>query len=313
MALENTRSGTLIAPLIVTIGGLVGGSFALAKHAVMAGLSPLTLFAWQMLGAGILLLAGICIRRRAGLRELLARPVVIYCIANGLIGVAGPQVLSYFALQQVPAGLFTMLITLSPLLTFLLSSLANRRLLPVHRLTGILIGLVGVTMATANGLSREPVGGLWLAAACAAPLLLAMTNVYRERAMPKRVDPIVLAAGTLISQAALFLPFVLTGPDHYLPLRAASQIDLVLVGLSITTALSYALTFELYRRTDGVGVSQVGYFVTITGAGAGTLFFGEAITLVFGVAVSLLFLGMAITNGHLGFLHRGKAVPPKGS
>ena len=137
-------------PLIVLVGTLVGGNFALAKYVVTNGISPLVLFEWQVLGAGLALFFILAVRFRSDLVILGSRPVLIYSLVNGLLGVSIPQMLSYFALQQVPAGLFTVLITLSPLLTFCLSSLAGRKLLPMRRLLGILIGLAGVTVATAD-------------------------------------------------------------------------------------------------------------------------------------------------------------------
>jgi|GEM_PF-1749500 len=286
-------------PLIVLVGTLVGGNFALAKFIVLGGLSPLLLFAWQVLGAGLALTGILAIRRVSDLVALGTRPVFRYCVINGLLGVSAPQVLSYFALQQVPASLLTLLITLSPLLTFCLSSLANRRLLPRHRLLGILIGLAGVTAATTSGGALEGSGLPWIGAAVITPFFLAASNVYRERAMPAGADPSVLAAGTLLTQAVLFLPAMGYAADAQLTSTAGSATVLTILCLCAVTALSYVLTFELYRRTDGVGFSQVGYFVTLSGIAIGALVFDEPIGPWFSFSVVLLFLGMAISNGHL--------------
>ncbi|MHA7775891.1 DMT family transporter [Roseibium sp. M-1] len=301
-------------PLIVLVGTLVGGNFALAKFIVLGGLSPLLLFAWQVLGAGLLLSGTLAIRRVSGLAALRTRPVFCYCMINGLLGVSAPQVLSYFALQQVPASLFTLLITLSPLLTFCLSSLANRRLLPRHRLLGILIGLAGVTIATTSGGALEGSGLPWIGAAVITPFFLAASNVYRERAMPPGTDPSVLAAGTLLTQAVLFLPAMVFAADARFDAITGSDTVLAILCLCAVTALSYVLTFELYRRTDGVGFSQVGYFVTLSGIAIGALVFDEPIGPWFSFSVLLLFLGMAISNGHLtGLPGRRAGENPKGN
>jgi len=286
-------------PLIVFTGTLVGGNFALAKYIVTNGVSPLVLFEWQVLGAGLALCALLIARSRTAPRRFLTRPVLVYCVINGLLGVSIPQILSYFALQQVSASLFTMLITLSPLLTFCLSSFVGHKLLPLRRLLGILIGLAGVTAATASGGVFTAAGLPWLLAAVLTPCFLAATNVYRERAMPAGADPLALAAGTLLSQAVLFLPAVLVPGDGGLQSSASAGLALAVLCLCALTALGYVLTFELYRRTDGVGFSQVGYFVTLSGIAAGAVFFGETLRPVFAVSVLLLFLGVALANGHL--------------
>ncbi len=165
MITTTSQSRASAIPLIVLVGTLVGGNFALAKYVVTNGISPLVLFEWQVLGAGLALFFILAVRFRSDLVILGSRPVLIYSLVNGLLGVSIPQILSYFALQQVPAGLFTVLITLSPLLTFCLSSLAGRKLLPMRRLLGILSGLAGVTVATADWEASTNAGFLWLLAA----------------------------------------------------------------------------------------------------------------------------------------------------
>lgn len=179
-----------------------------------------------------------------------------------------------------------------------------RRWLPFHRFLGILTGLAGVTIGTVNGVTVNGIAPLWLVAACCAPVLLAITNIYRERAMPHGVSPLILAAGTLLSQSLLFLPIALLMNDGDITPAIFSGVGLAIICLCAVTALSYVLTFELYRRTDGVGFSQVGYFVTLSGTAAGALFFDEPMSLWFFLAVFLLFMGVAITNGHFSFVFK---------
>ncbi|WP_428674813.1 DMT family transporter [Roseibium sp.] len=292
-----------VLPYLVTIGLLVGGNFALAKLVVLGGLSPIDLFAWQVLGSGLILTACLVFRRRTDLKVLTSRSVATYCAVNGLIGVTFPQILSYYALTEVPAGLFAMLIPLSPLLTFCFSCLAHRKFLPLRRLLGILIGLAGVTVATADKVTGADISLVLIAAAFLVPVLLAITNVYRERAMPAGANPLVLAAGTLLSQATVFLPLIVLNSSGVGSVPPLDSTGLPVLVLCAVTALSYVITFELYRRTDGVGFSQVGYFATLAGIAAGTVFFAEPVTPWFAASVILLFVGMAVSDGHLRLRH----------
>jgi drug/metabolite transporter (DMT)-like permease len=113
--------------LIVGIGLLVGGNFALAKYLVMADLSPFLVFYWQISGATLILALVMLCRGHA---RALRAPSALwrYCIIGGILGISLPQILGYFALRDVPAGLFTMIVTLSPLLTFLAASVYERRM-----------------------------------------------------------------------------------------------------------------------------------------------------------------------------------------
>ncbi len=286
-----------VSGLTVLIGVLVGGNFALAKFVVLSGVAPFTIFYWQILGASILLFAVILIRKQ---RLPVSPPYLRYYIIGGILGVSAPQVMSYVVLRHVPASLFVMFVALSPLMTFVISSLMSGRLLPRRKLLGILLGLAGVSIATLQAVDGLDASPWWLLLACGVPVLLGVTNIYRERAFPKGGQPLALATGTLLSQATILAPyFVFFRGEFGRTVPAIDMLGVAIGGLAAITALSYILTFELYRRTDGLGFSQVGYFVTLTGVGAGALFFGEALGIRFGAAIVVLFLGLAVTNGHL--------------
>lgn len=296
MAPQIPRPRPAALPLTLFLGVLVGGNLVLAKAVVVTGLSPLVLFEGQVLGAGLGLCLGLAVRSRGLLKTLTRKFVAAYCLINGLLGVSAPQILSYFALQKVSAGLFAALVTLSPLFTFCLSSLIGKRLLPPRRLLGILIGLAAVALAIADRNRTAEAGLPWLLAAGLVPVLLAVTNVYRERAMPGDANPLVLAAGTLLSQAVLFLPVALVQAGDLPSLAHPAWLGPAILLVCAATALSYVLTFELLRRTDGVGFSQVGYVVTLTGIAAGAVFFKEPVGPVFAFSVLLLFLGIALSH-----------------
>lgn len=299
------------APLTLCLGMLVAGNFVLAKSIVLTGLSPLLLFEGQVLGAGLGLCFGLALKARRDLQGLVSRSVALYCLINGLLGVSAPQILSYVALQQVSAGLFSALVTLSPLLTFCLASIVGKQMLPVRRLAGILIGLAAVTLAMADHNRSTEASFPWLLAAGLVPVLLAVTNVYRERAMPRNTNPLLLAGGTLLSQALLFLPIALVWGGELMPVKNLTWLGPAVLCVCTVTALSYVLTFELLRRTDGVGFSQVGYVVTLTGLAAGALVFGEPVGPVFALSVLLLFLGVALSNANAPRLpHRFKRPQP---
>lgn len=281
--------------LTVLLGLVVGTLFALGKFAVAHGAVPLPLLHWQLSG-GALLLAALLLPTLGAARRHLAPRHLAYYLVGGLLGVTLPNLLALHALRELPAGLFTLLATLSPLFTFLIASLINRRLLPTRRLVGILVGLGGVVLATAAPWQGSALSATALLLALAVPALLAVNNLYRERAFPAGAAPIWLAAGTLGSQAlALTLLLAADGALQPPPLPLTPA-DWAAFALAPLAGLSYWLTFELTRRTDGVGFSQVGYFITLTGIAAGALLFGETITPPFAVAVALLFVGMALTH-----------------
>lgn len=285
--------GMGVTGLTVLVGLLIAAGFALAKFAVQNGVPVMATFYWQLLGASLMLMAVLVVQRQGlSLRSCHLR----YYFIGGLLGVSLPQLLAYAALQHIPASLFTVIVTLSPLATFVLASFFQREMLPVYRLVGVLVGLTGISLATFGSVETGSAPLNWLMPALLVPFLLGVTNLYRNQALPSDVNATALAAGTLISQLLLLSPLLFYTPNTYRP--DFDTTDIALLGLAFITALSYILTFIMQRMTDGLGFSQVGYFVTLGGVFIGATLFGEPIGVMMAVAIILLFAGLAISNGH---------------
>lgn len=280
----------------VLIGSLVAINFALAKFAVQNGLSPFSAFYWQLLGAVLLLLSYAKARR---LTLTLKKKHLQYYLLAGLFGVSGPNLLSNWVLIELPASTFTVLVTLSPLFTFTLSALFERKQLSRQRLVGILVGFSAILLVSAQNLEAATTPLMVLLLALIVPLLLAVGNVYRSIAYPADSNSLSLAFGMLLSQVLLLTPIYLLTDNHYIPFATPQLLDAVVIAMAVFSALSYLFTFRLQQLTDSVGFSQVGYFVTLTGVVIGILLFGEQLSTEVIIAIVLLFTGLAITNGHL--------------
>ncbi|HAT86464.1 MAG TPA: EamA/RhaT family transporter [Rhizobiales bacterium] len=282
--------------LIVAIGALVGVSITLSKIATNAGTPALTALFWQLLVATIVLMA---MGLASGKRLQLTPQYLFYYLGAGLLGISLPGFVGYTVLGKVSVSIYSVLITLSPIFTFIVSSVVERKILPLHRLLGILVGLIGISMITTTGLDLADTGFLWIGVAILGPLFLALGNVFRSKAYPSSGNPTMMATGALLSQLLLVWPvlFLIGEPSGVEPTSSPAQ--LAMIGVGLVTAFSYLLTFEVQSRADGVSFAQVGYFATLFGIAFGALIFGEVIapSLVFSLAI--LFLGLAISNGHL--------------
>jgi drug/metabolite transporter (DMT)-like permease len=282
--------------VIMTIGVLVGVSFTLSKLAANAGAPPLTALFWQLLVASLVLLSvGIVTGRRLNLTP----HHLFYYIGAGILGVSAPALIGFTVLGHISAGFYSALVTLSPLFTFAISSAVERKMLPFHRLTGILIGLIGISLVTLTGFELSGIDSYWIVLAAAGPVSLAIGNVFRSKAYPKDGDPIMMATGALLSQLILAWPALFIFGDAAGVQSITPGPQLAIIGVGFITALAYILTFEVQRRTDGVGFSQVGYFATLAGIGFGALTFGETIRFELLISLAVLFIGLAISNGQI--------------
>ncbi|WP_120633723.1 EamA family transporter [Ruegeria sp. EL01] len=134
--------------LIIAIGALVGVSFTLSKFVAIAGITPQVALFWQLLVAS---LVSITIASTTGKRPPLHRRFLYYYLGAGILGISGPALIAYTVLGQVSTGFYSALVTLSPLFTFAITALVEKRMLPAYRLIGILIGLAGISFATHSG------------------------------------------------------------------------------------------------------------------------------------------------------------------
>ncbi|MER3356062.1 MAG: DMT family transporter, partial [Hoeflea sp. D1-CHI-28] len=147
---------------IISIGLIVGVSFALTKIASLAGISAIAALFWQLALSGISLL-GVLALRGEKLRHDWVH--VRYYVLAGLMGVTGPSYIAFIVLEYVPAGLFTALVMLSPLATVMVYAVLDRAFPDRRRIFGIFIGLVGMSLTVLAGAEVGGFDAKWLALA----------------------------------------------------------------------------------------------------------------------------------------------------
>ncbi|MGC3940300.1 DMT family transporter [Roseobacter sp. EG26] len=286
--------------LIIAIGLLVGVSFTLSKYVAMSDVPAFLALFWQVAVASAALL-GLLFATR--ITPPTAPRYIGYYLGAGLLGVSLPALIGYVVLEHITTGFYSALVTLSPMFTFAITAMVERRMLPLHRLLGLLIGFAGISLATLRGLDTSAIEPTWILLALSGPFVLASGNVFRSRVYPAGADPMALAAGTLFLQLALIGATLLVSGRLAEIAALKPMVFAAITGIGLITAISYALTFEVQRRTDGVGFSQVGYFATLSGITFGAIAFREELSLAFIAALLLIFLGLAITSGHLSRSH----------
>lgn len=258
--------------LLLSTGGLLGAIFPVTKAAQSAGVAPLP-WAFSMLaGAGLIL---------ALMAWAKGTPVPVggrylrYFAASGFLSAALPNVVLFFVLPRLGAGLASVVYTLPPILT-LLMALAVRIERPDRwRVAGIGLGFAGALMIVGpRGSLPSPELAGWMALAFVMPVSVAAGNIYRTMAWPPGAKPAALAAGTTLGGAVwVMLALVATGAVAELPTLVLAP-GLAALQIAVT-AFTYVLYFRLQVVAGPVYLSQIGYVMTAVGLGAGTLLFGE--------------------------------------
>ncbi|WP_208512088.1 DMT family transporter, partial [Variovorax paradoxus] len=186
-----------------------------------------------------------------------------------------PFTLIAWAERSVDAGLATILNSTSPIFIFLLSlGLAGAERPTLRRLFGVAAGLVGICLIVGvealGGLGRS----LWSQLA-----LVAAAVCYGCAAMFGRVfkglDPMLPAAGSLVSGAALLLPASLLIDRPWTLAPSAASLAAVLALAVVSTALAFTIYFRLIRTLGPMSTSAQAYLRVPIGVAIGVLFLGE--------------------------------------
>ncbi|MDY0148422.1 MAG: DMT family transporter, partial [Halothiobacillus sp.] len=180
-----------------------GANFVLAGF-VLGDISPQWSAALRF-GLAALILLGVALSQKAPLAALIRQHGASY-LTLGIIGVAGFNLLFFFALQTTSADNAALIMATNPLLTTFLAWLILGEHPGWQRLIALPVALLGVTVVISDGhlahvLDLHIVLGDWLM--LAANLCWAFYNVLNRRLMPKTVSPtvntaLIVSAGALV-------------------------------------------------------------------------------------------------------------------
>src|SRR5690606_16370407 len=172
------------------------------------------------------------------------------------IAVIGSTLIGNWVLARIPAGIFTLLVTLSPLFTSLLNAAVERRWPPLPALAGTVLGLAGVLLVLVpRAQAVNPEQALALGVALVVPVLLGAGNVYRARSWPHSVAAPMVSAATLGVQALVLLPLFALLHDGADVVRLGSVWPLLALMVLVTVAANVSAAY-LQRVADSVAFSQ---------------------------------------------------------
>ncbi len=186
------------------------------KVAMSAALPPLGYTFWYSFGAGLILLIVSAIR--GDLPPIRPRHLVTYAII-GTTGLAFPFTLMTFVAPKLPSGIVSMLVVLSPLLTYLFSLIAKLETFRMLSVVGILCGLAGVLLLilpSASLPSADMVG--WVLLCLLAPASLAATNVLVVVLRPPALSSLAMSTALLLAASVVLFPIMLiVGQPYAIP------------------------------------------------------------------------------------------------
>jgi len=257
--------------LLLLLATVWGAAYSFIRVGVET-IPPITLIAARTLLAGALLLA---ILKGRGLR--LPRDMATWrrFLIQACLNSALPFTLIAWAELHVEAGLAVILNALTPIFTFLITAgITRHESLGPRKLIGVVLGISGTCLII--GFNAFHSAGSDLIAQLAvvlASVCYAMAAIFGRNF--RGLDPMMPAAGSLISGAAILIPFSLV-IDRPWTLSVSFASIAALLALSVfSTALAFVIYFRLVHRLGSVATTSQAYLRVPIGVGIGAVFLGE--------------------------------------
>ncbi|MBM3517219.1 MAG: DMT family transporter [Alphaproteobacteria bacterium] len=280
--------------MLITQGTMFGGLLSVNRVAATGGVPTLGYAFWQAFAAGaILLAAGLALGRAPSLRMAHLR----FYVATGTLAFAGPFVVLAYVAPRLPAGVVTLVITLTPALTYVTALAIGSERWRAPSLIGLALGLAGIALVIipGGGLPAPDMAG-WVLVALIVPVTSALSNVVAERFRPPRSSSLALAGGMLSAGAVALFPVMLASGETYLfPARFEAHDWAVVIAIAINAA-NFILFFEIVRRAGAVFFSQFNYVAVVAGIIWGMLLFEERHSGWLWAALALMLAGLALVN-----------------
>lgn len=299
MATRTESNWTIPLASLLATGVFLGVSTNLAKLAAGVGLDPLAFLAWSLVGSTAVL-AGVGAARHR-LPPLNARTTE-YFVVSGLVSVAAPNLLFFAAVPRVGAGFVALSIAFPPLFTYLGALLLGMEEFQTRRAAGVAFALGGAGLLATLKLSEPDADAVWVAATLAAPVILAVGNIYRTIRWPEGAAPDELAPGMLAASGLMLLVVgaitgvLLGGVSRFslvVPTENAAPVLLILAQTA-TFSFMYLLFFVLQKHGGPVYLSLLGSVGAVVGVPIAVLLLGETPPQGLAVGGILIALGVGL-------------------
>ena len=292
----SARRVSLVVPWLLLVGGasIYGGIFAANKFVAEAGVPFIAYTFWQTFIAGVILLTLSLITRNVP--PMSFRHLRHYAITSAL-GVVLPVLVLTFVAAKLPAGVVTLLITLTPAMTYVYALLFRLERFRWISIGGVGVGLAGVLLIVLpDGSLPQPEDVVWVLLLLSVPFMFATNNIVVTMMHPPQTTSLMLAAGLVITAAAISFPIMLIYGGFYGFWEATRSGTWAVLWASSINVVTFLCFFEIIRRTSPVFFAQYNYVIVISGVLWSIALFDENLSAWIYAALAVMIAGMLLAN-----------------
>lgn len=295
--------------LLVGFGAAMASIVALAKQAIILGGHPVTLAFYQFLLAGTVLLVYLktqSITVPWGITQLR------FYGWSAVLGIAGPHLLAFLAVQNLGAGLTSAAYIFPPLFTYLMALLFGMERFYAIRGLGLALGLGG-SLAIVQALTSSPFGtneSIWVIVLFVIPLSMALGNIYRAKFWPENLSVAGATAAILTASAVLLVGPAFAVNPSAIVFDQSGKVTLIAAAQAVLAAVGYLMFFRLQRVGGPVYLSQAGYIITGLGLLYGASLFAERYDSAVWGGLLIIAAGVSLVTMHQNILIKHKPTGP---
>ena len=290
------RGRALIVPtLLLLLGGIsYGGIFSANKLAAGVSFPVFAYTFWIALFAGLALLI---VGAVSGTLPPLSRAHLLQYLRLAVLAMMLPVLATAFAARELPAGVITLVLTLVPGLTYLMSFAMRMERFEALSLAGLALGAGGVLLIVLPDQALPEAGAwVWMLVALVAAVAAAGSNAVAAAYRPPQTHSLALACGILLMGALCMLPVMLVADGPFLFADAGWQ---GIAGMAWAAAI-HCVTFycfqEVTRRAGAVFFAQFNYLVVAAGIFWALIIFDETLGLWVWAALACMVVGLWLVN-----------------
>ena len=286
----------MLIPLVMllTVGIVWGAIFTVNKVAAEAAVPPVAYAFWSILLAGVAMATLSLIFEG---RPKLERHYLKFYFVSGVSNFGFAIILFAYAAPELPAGVITLVMMMTPTMTYLLAFAVRIDRFRAASFTGLLLGIAGVMVIVLPDFSlpsRDMAG--WFLLTLLGPTSFAVGNVYVAMSRPPEIPGLMATAGLCLSAAVFILPAMLIVDADFNPFTASSTGAGAIVVAALIYAITLSLFFDIIRRAGPIYWSQIGYISVVSGIVWGMLAFGESHSVGIWLGAALMFGSLVLVN-----------------
>ena len=274
-------------PVELTLLGAIWGASVMFMRVAAADFGPFPLVAMR-LAFGALVLTPFLWRARAQFTGVLWLRIAGIAMMNATV----PLTLFAWAAERAPAGIGAISNGMTVMFTALVAFGLFGERVGARRLTGLIIGFVGVIILATGRTAGVSVAPAALAGTAASLCYGIGINLVRRYLTP--YPPAAIAAAALTTGAVLLAPLAVWNWPHH-PLPSASWVSALLLGV-VCTGFAFVLYYRLVARIGAPRTSTVTYLIPLFGVIWAWLLLGEPLTMTMAIAGALILAGVALSQ-----------------